>query len=392
MLQIRRINSSGGSVPASSITGLTPFLVCDGKLDGSLTQSPLLSFQPDSLFVLEAMVSPYNPDPGAPGLILWEFAASPAPSGIDAPRLFAYAAPGKPSDGINPADDAGFSAFAVFKGGDGNGAFKGGNAGGFVLAVDGGGDGTAAAPSGDGATLTLTAGGPGVDNGGGLGNASYINLEAQGDDSLMELQADVLQLGLPGEEIFTRGAHFFNQEALYATYQQHTLIATPAAPPVGQVRSYYRAFGGVATPFFVDGAAADSRVETNQISAGATLAVNQTTASLVFVALPGMALVVNTQGGFLKCWASFSFTSVAANIIVFFRLLVNGVVVANCSARTPATAATPSSASMNARVAVVAGAQNVVIQWRVSASVGQIRPITVPDQEAASLLVERSAA
>lgn len=77
--------------------------------------------------------------------------------------------------------------------------------------------------------------------------------------------------------------------------------------------------------------------------------------------------------------------SVASNVAVAFRLGLDDVAIGS-GAFAPASGGT---VSLRKRVAAAAGAHTVTLQWRLaSAGTANIRPVTQPDSEGASLFVE----
>ena len=77
--------------------------------------------------------------------------------------------------------------------------------------------------------------------------------------------------------------------------------------------------------------------------------------------------------------------SVSSNVAVAFRLGLNGVALGS-GAFAPAGGGT---ISLRKRTAVAAGAHTIALQWRLAAAgTANIRPVTQPDAEGASLFVE----
>lgn len=380
----------GPFVPASSIVGLTPFEVLFGSPSGGIAQSPLFTFQPDSIFALESIVTPYNTDPAAPGYVQWIFENPPlgANPGFDAPRFLLGTPNAVNSDGVVPGAVGSYSGIFLGNGGDGAAAQPGGAGPSFFFGLGRGGDGTPLAPSGNGAFFGITVEGPGADNGGGSGNDAAFILDVQGAGGLIDLGAALVELGRAGEEIYSRGEHFHNEISYYSTEQQHTaLVAAPSNPPVGQVKSYFKTVAGKQFPFYLDSAGIERRIDVDQVSGSVALAANQTTASLVFVAIPGMSLNLTTAEGFLLVWASVSFSNTGVNQQVFIRLLVDGVTRQTQGSLCTA-ANTPQALCLIARVPVAAGVHTISLQWRVSGGVGQIRPVAAPDAESAVIVAQ----
>jgi hypothetical protein len=127
-------------------------------------------------------------------------------------------------------------------------------------------------------------------------------------------------------------------------------------------------------------------------SQGAELAVDSSTSSTAFADLVSVP-ITTTTGQVLLVWASFSASPVAVADAALFRITLDGV--AQAGAGITMNVNNPESGAITLRISGVAlGAHTLVLQWR-SSNPGfgvQIRPVTSPSSEHASLVVAETTA
>ena len=168
------------------------------------------------------------------------------------------------------------------------------------------------------------------------------------------------------------------------------------------VQSAGAAVGSRPTVNFVSGAtvvdnAGSDRVDVTVIgnyrqSVFADLLIDTTTVSTVFVPLLSASITITT-GGILLVRFSASASNSNNNNQVIFRLLIDGVAKHGAALVSASGATNVGGASLVYRqTGLAVGLHTVDIQWRVSGTTGRIRPVTNPDLESASLLVEEVSA
>jgi len=96
---------------------------------------------------------------------------------------------------------------------------------------------------------------------------------------------------------------------------------------------------------------------------------------------------ITTTGGALIVQSLGSASNGTNNAVVFFRVVVDGIVRRGGSTKSNGGSGVTAMAVSLKLTGLTAGAHVVVVQWRVSSGTGQVRPITRED-ESASLLVE----
>lgn len=118
------------------------------------------------------------------------------------------------------------------------------------------------------------------------------------------------------------------------------------------------------------------------------IAVDTTTTSLTFVALLSQA-VTTVAGSVVIVNFTCAGSNSANNRSEFFQLLIDGVATRGTGFGVSVAAGAPGSAALTYRATgLAAGAHTFAIQWRVSASTGQIRPVTVINEHASLLIQE----
>lgn len=116
----------------------------------------------------------------------------------------------------------------------------------------------------------------------------------------------------------------------------------------------------------------------------AEVTADTTTTSTTFVGL--LSINITTDDGYLIIHSASSSSCSSANRQIFFQVLVDSVAKRGYAVRLSGANNAEGSAVV-IRVPVTAGAHTVALQWRVSASTGQVRPVSFIE-ESASLLVE----
>ena len=133
------------------------------------------------------------------------------------------------------------------------------------------------------------------------------------------------------------------------------------------------------------GAAAVRLRQTRQVE----VTVDTTTTSLTFVTLLTDSITI-TAGGIIMVQVSIGTSNSNNNITNFFRLVIDGVV-RRGSAYTSSGSNNPGSVGLVYRVAgLAAGARTVTLEWRVASGTGQVRPVTVPDDEHATMIIQEA--
>jgi len=100
--------------------------------------------------------------------------------------------------------------------------------------------------------------------------------------------------------------------------------------------------------------------------------------SLAVTTLPNTKLVIR---GAAHC------SNTAVNNQLWFRITVDGVVRNSGGVRYPGLPAVGAVVE-HVETGLAAGAHTILLEWRVNAGTGRVRPVTVPDNESASLLVQ----
>jgi hypothetical protein len=115
--------------------------------------------------------------------------------------------------------------------------------------------------------------------------------------------------------------------------------------------------------------------------------VNTTITSTTYVDLLTASITI-TSGGILQIHFSCGTSNNSGTRFNDFRITVDGTTKRAVGTRM-AAANDPESASIVLRVTGLSvGVHTVKVQWKTSGGTAQIRPVTVPDEEHASLLVE----
>ena len=133
------------------------------------------------------------------------------------------------------------------------------------------------------------------------------------------------------------------------------------------------------------------RIQDNYVqTAVVRLTADTTTTSTAFVTL--LTLSGQTYGGSLNIFASVSSSNTANTAQNFFRITVDGVSVGASSSKgdgglLSATTVAGNNITANSGILSV-GTHTILLQWRVSGGIGQIRPVAAVDQEYASFMVE----
>jgi len=113
------------------------------------------------------------------------------------------------------------------------------------------------------------------------------------------------------------------------------------------------------------------------------LSSDVSTTSASFVDL--ISITIYTYGGTCLVTFSVSGEDSANNRNLYFQLVMDGTPIKWTQFRTPNT---QNSACLTATVIPAEGSHTFLIQWRVSANTGQIRPVTVNEEHAALLIEE----
>lgn len=113
--------------------------------------------------------------------------------------------------------------------------------------------------------------------------------------------------------------------------------------------------------------------------------VDTTTASAAFVTL--LSQNINTSDGYIYVNATFSSSNATNNQTNYFRITIDDVPIRGCGTRF-ASATTPGAGAILIKRPIAAGAHNIQLQWRVAGGTGRIYPVTAPDAEHTSLLIQ----
>jgi len=115
-----------------------------------------------------------------------------------------------------------------------------------------------------------------------------------------------------------------------------------------------------------------------------------TTTSTTFVTLLSQAI---TMAGSTNLLIHFSagVSNTGNNSQTYFRITVDGVVKRGVSVVSSSAGAVESAAMVLKVTGLSAAAHTVLVEWKVGGSTGQVRPVTAPDSEHASLLLEEVA-
>lgn len=119
----------------------------------------------------------------------------------------------------------------------------------------------------------------------------------------------------------------------------------------------------------------------------AEIVADTTTGSVAFVSLLSQN-ITTTAGGILLVNFQVSGSNSNNNQQVIFRMSIDGVVKRGAAFVSASGAANVGCAGLLYRQAVAPGIHTVLIEWRVTNNTGRIRPVTQPDTESASLLIE----
>lgn len=115
--------------------------------------------------------------------------------------------------------------------------------------------------------------------------------------------------------------------------------------------------------------------------------VDTTTTSTTFVTLLSQAITISAGSILIVQFVSSSSNGGALRF-EYYRILIDGTPYRGASCKLTNIDAT-GGASISIRVpGLAAGSRTVIVQWRVSGGTGQIRPVTVPDGESASVLIQ----
>lgn len=116
--------------------------------------------------------------------------------------------------------------------------------------------------------------------------------------------------------------------------------------------------------------------------------VDATTNSLVWVDLLSFTFTA-IAADWLLIWASISASLSNGTATAQFRLMVNGVGLRCAEVRSTATN-NAEGCALCTRVAALLGANTIKLQWQVSAAIGQIRLLTAPSSEHATIVVKET--
>jgi len=157
-------------------------------------------------------------------------------------------------------------------------------------------------------------------------------------------------------------------------------VSSAVAPTVGQVLT---ATGGSAATWQTPSASSGGLRQT----VFAPISSDTTTTSSTFVDLITQAITI-TSGGILLINVSASVSNSSVNKAATFRITIDGVTKGGFGVELK-SADVPCSGAYVARVTGLAvGARTVKVQWKTTTGTMQIRPITHPDDEHCSLLIQ----
>ena len=118
------------------------------------------------------------------------------------------------------------------------------------------------------------------------------------------------------------------------------------------------------------------------------ITVDTSTSSASFTSFLTTDVIVQNNNSVLLVFFSVSGTTASGTASMFFRVLLDGVAQRSVG-MSPPSSTRPGAAFLVLRLSgVAAGTRTVAVQWRVSASTGRVRPVTNPDSEHASLVVQ----
>lgn len=119
----------------------------------------------------------------------------------------------------------------------------------------------------------------------------------------------------------------------------------------------------------------------------AEIAANTTSNSATYVPLLSTTITIR-EGSLIEALFTVGFSNTSANVQTFFRLAINGSVTRALGSRS-VSSNQPVSGALAYRIAASPGAGTftVTVNWRVSGGTGQVRPVSTPDGEFATLTV-----
>ena len=122
------------------------------------------------------------------------------------------------------------------------------------------------------------------------------------------------------------------------------------------------------------------------------ITVDTTTGSVTFVPFLSQSITISSTTNFLIVHFSAGASNLTNNNNVIFRLTIDGAAIRGAAITSSPATAPQSSSIVYRTTGLSVGAHTVAIQWRVNSSTGRVRPVTAPDTEHASLLVEEVSA
>jgi len=119
----------------------------------------------------------------------------------------------------------------------------------------------------------------------------------------------------------------------------------------------------------------------------ADVVANTTTTSTTFVTLLSISITTTAPTCSLWVQAAFACSNATTNTTNYFRITINGTARRGAGERISPANQPRSGAVSFLLTGVAAGTHTVLLEWRVSAGTGSVRPILRPDEESASLSV-----
>lgn len=207
---------------------------------------------------------------------------------------------------------------------------------------------------------------------------AWLEITAGGAGSTIEVKDEGVSIGAKAKLNFIGPGITATTDGGDAT-QANVTVATAAPVSVGTTNS-----AGVADSL----ARSDHQHKSTFLQSLFTeVTVNTSTTSTTFVTLLSQAITIQA-GSVLVVHFTASSSHAGNNQTALFRVQVDGVTYRAVGERNP-TATFPGSCGIVLRIpGLAAGARTVVIQWRTTGSTLRIQPVTVPDAEHASLLLE----
>jgi hypothetical protein len=166
------------------------------------------------------------------------------------------------------------------------------------------------------------------------------------------------------------------------------LAADPTAPPEGSVwwnttteQLMIQTATGSKVLAQLGGPGAGGMVQSKFVEVAADVSTTSTT----WVDL--LSTTITTLAGFLLLTTTVSPNTSSTSAGFYIRLLLDGVAVRGASGYA-GSATFNETVSIVSKEAVTAGLHTVKVQWRVSTGTLRCRPVTAPDQDHASLLIQ----